>query len=72
MRVSFVVTGFGGIGLSGETMVVEVATIATLGPNAGAIATEFEGANAESDTIAAIVGHSGFWKDVDKWVCFRG
>ena len=53
-------------------MVVEVATIATLGPNAGAIATEFEGANAESDTIAAVVGHSGFWKDVDKWVCSRG
>lgn len=53
-------------------MVVEVDTIARLGPNAGAIATEFEGSNAESDTIAAVVGHSGFWKDVDKWVCFRG
>ena len=72
MRVSFVVIGFGGIGRSGETMVVEVDTIARLGPNAGAIATEFEGSNAESDTIAAVVGHSGFWKDVDKWVCFRG
>lgn len=50
--------------MSGETMIIEVDTIAALGSSAGTIATEFEGANAESDTIAAAAGHSGLSKSV--------
>ena len=64
MRVYSVVTRFGGVDMSGETMIIEVDTIAALGSSAGTIATEFEGANAESDTIAAAVGHSGLSKSV--------
>ncbi|MCE1174895.1 MAG: hypothetical protein LWW77_09855 [Propionibacteriales bacterium] len=40
------------------TMQVEVDAIATLGQDLVAVATEFEGANANSDTIADAVGHA--------------
>lgn len=40
-------------------IVVDVAAIAKVGTDAGAVAAEFENANTNSDTIAGSVGHSG-------------
>lgn len=47
-----------------STLIVEVDAIRTLGTDLKAVATEFEGANANSDGIAAAVGHGGLAETV--------
>lgn len=48
-------------------IIVDVAAIARIGTDAGAIASEFENANTNSDVIAASVGHSGLSSTVSRF-----